>query len=313
MTQKAIEAVRGLTLFARLCARRRVEAAHIHISTKGSFARKCLAVAIARDAHVPVILHVHSGGLFPSASRRSRLERLQSRIFRWTLEASDAVVALTPSRQLRLQQEARISYSCVIPNAPDLDVLPARRPSARTPVVLFLGHLYREKGVYDLLEAFSMLRASHPDLRLVLAGEGREAEPLRSQAERLGLGEVVDLPGWVGPDQKATLLSEAACLALPSHTEGLPLVLLEAMHAGVPIVATSVGGVPEVVEDGVEALLVPPHDVAALSQALTCVVGDAALAARLSQGARRRAMAEYTPEALAARIGDVYREVLDSR
>ena len=313
MTGKAVEAARGLALFARLCARRRVDAAHIHISTKGSFARKCLAVAIAREAHVPVVLHVHSGGLFPSGPRRSLLERLQSRIFRSALEAANAVVALTPSRQRRLEQEARISYSCVIPNAPDLAVLSARRPLERTPVVLFLGHLYREKGVYDLLEAFATLRDTHPDLRLVLAGEGREAEPLRSQADRLGLGEVVDLPGWVGPDQKATLLAEAACLVLPSHTEGLPLVLLEAMHAGVPIVATPVGGVPEVVEDGVEALLVPPHDVSALSQALMRIVDDAALSARLSQGARRRAIAEYTPEALAARIGDVYREVLGSR
>ena len=244
MTWKAAEAARGLTLFARLCARREVDAAHIHISTKGSFARKCLAVAIAREAHVPVVLHVHSGGLFPTDPRRSMLERLQSRVFRWALEASDAVVALTPSRQRRLEREARISYSCVIPNAPDLAALSARRPSARAPVILFLGHLYREKGVHDLLDAFASLRRSHPSLRLVLAGEGREAEPLRSRVERLDIAEVVDLPGWVDPAGKATLFAEAACLVLPSHTEGLPLVLLEAMHAGVPIVATSVAECP---------------------------------------------------------------------
>jgi glycosyltransferase involved in cell wall biosynthesis len=241
------------------------------------------------------------------------LERAQSRIFRWALEASDAVVALTPSRQQRLEQEARISYSCVIPNAPDLAVPLARRRSARTPVVLFLGHLYREKGVYDLLEAFATVRRTHPDLRLVFAGEGREAKPLRSHAERLGLGEVVQLPGWVDPDEKANLLAEAACLVLPSHTEGLPLALLEAMHAGVPIIATPVGGVPDVVEDGVGALLVPPHDARALSDALMRVLDDAELANRLSEGARRRALAEYTPEALATRIRDVYREVLGSR
>jgi glycosyltransferase involved in cell wall biosynthesis len=150
-------------------------------------------------------------------------------------------------------------------------------------------------------------------LRLVLAGEGHEASGLRSHVKRLSLNTAVELPGWVGPDTKAELLAEAACLVLPSHNEGLPLVLLEAMLAGVPAVATSVGGVPEVVEDGRHALLVAPHDPDALADALARILDDPRLAARLSEAGQRHARAEYTREKLAERVSALYGEVLSTR
>jgi glycosyltransferase involved in cell wall biosynthesis len=200
----------------------------------------------------------------------------------------------------------------VIPNAPELSVSVERSPSAQQ-FVLFLGHLYRDKGVYELLEAFAILRSARAELRLVMAGEGSEADELRTRARSLGLDGAVEFPGWVGPDSKAELLAGAACLVLPSYREGFPLALLEAMVVGVPVVACAVGGVPDVVLDTEHALLVPPHDVAALASALERVLDDRKLAARLSNAAQRRALAEYTPDAVAKRVGELYREVLRAR
>jgi glycosyltransferase involved in cell wall biosynthesis len=311
---KVLEAARGLAFLAWLCARGRVDLVHVHVSTKGSLARKSLAVAVARVARVPVVLHVHSGGFFYAQREPASLpRRIQDRTLRWVLGSSNMVIALTPAWERRLKARGPIRRSRVIPNAPDLTVPAKTRSSSPKHLVLFLGHLYRAKGVYDLLEAFAVINRERPSLRLVLAGEGPELRGLRSRAEQLGIDAVVDLPGWVGSTDKAELLATAACLVLPSHNEGLPLVLLEAMIAGVPVLATAVGGVPDVVEDRRDALLVPPNDVPALADALIAVLDDAQLAARLCNAAQRRALAEYTPDAMAQRVGAVYREMLTAR
>jgi glycosyltransferase involved in cell wall biosynthesis len=312
---KVLEAVRGLSQLAGKCARGRLDLVHIHLSTRGSLVRKSVAVAIARSARVPVVLHVHSGGFFNNASKGSSLAaRLQRFAFRWVLESADTVVALTPAWKRNLEERANIRRLRIVPNAPDLAASATPRGAAFKHLVLYLGHLYKTKGVYELLEAFVGVHENRDQLRLVLAGEGPEAERIKARADALGLGVgadgTVELPGWVGPSEKAVLFAEAACLVLPSHNEGLPLVLLEAMHAGVPIVATSVGGVPDILENGREALLVPPHDVQALSRALTSVLDDPKRAAALSTAARERALAAFTPEAMAASLAVVYREAL---
>ena len=310
---KARQATRGLASLTRLCVTGRVDLAHIHITSGASLARKAVAVAIAVANRVPVVLHVHahSGALFNGST--SVLSRSQRHVFRWTLESADTVVALTPAWERRLAERGRIRRSRVVANVPDIPLPAKPRSSTHKSLILFLGHLYRHKGVYELLEAFTRLKVERPDLKLVLAGEGPEAQDLSLRAKQLGVKGAVQLPGWVDTAEKEALLAEAACLVLPSFSEGLPLVLLEAMHAGVPVVATTVGGIPETVEDSREALLVHPNDVSALSDALARLVDDQAFAASLGENARARALTEFTPGVFAVRIGDIYREVLSGR
>jgi glycosyltransferase involved in cell wall biosynthesis len=311
---KALAAGRGLVLLAWLCASGRVDLVHLHASAGASLMRKTVGIALARAARVPVVFHAHGGRIVREERElNGPLGRVQRGALRWALRSSDAVVALTPGSRRSLAARARIQRSCVIPNAADITALDGEMSEGRDRLVLFLGHLYRDKGVYELLEAFARLQPSRSGLRLVMAGEGGEAHRLRLEADRLGVNAAVELPGWIGSDEKAELLARAACLALPSHDEGLPLALLEAMLAGVPVVATSVGGVPEIVEHGRHALLVAPRDPEALATALARVLNDPKLATQLSEAARRHANAEYTPDRLAERVSAVYREVLASR
>jgi glycosyltransferase involved in cell wall biosynthesis len=311
---KAFEAASGLARLTWLCVCGRVDLVHVHVSAGASLARKSLGIGIARATGVPVVLHVHGGsGFHDGRASSSLLGRLEQRMIRWALESSDAVVALTAGWERSLATRGRLRGLYVIPSAPELAVPVEVTSSGPKRLVLFLGHLYRDKGIYDLLDAFAILRQTRPGLRLVLAGEGPEGHGLRVEASRLGLNAAVELPGWVSPSVKAELLGSAVCLVLPSYHEGLPLVVLEAMVAGVPVVATRVGGVPDIVKDGRDALLVPPHDVDALAAALARVLDDAKLAARLSDAAQRRALAEYTPDALAERVGALYRKVLTKK
>ena len=309
---KVLEAAHGLSRLATLCLRGRVDLVHVHLSSGASLARKSLAIAVARASRTPVMVHVHSGRLaaIGTSSSRGPWNSLQRRAFRWALKSADMVVALSPSFERIYSVIAPMRRSCVIPNAAAFSPSTSAPLSGSKKLVLFLGHLYADKGVYDLLEAFTIIASTDPEARLVLAGEGPEYERLRERADQLGLEGVVDLPGWVGSPSKEDLLSSAACLVLPSHTEGVPLALLEAMMSGVPIVATAVGGIPDVVQHEIHALLVPPHNVRALVKALIRVLDEPTLASMLSDAARTRALAEYTPDTLVQRVRTAYAQVL---
>jgi glycosyltransferase involved in cell wall biosynthesis len=191
----------------------------------------------------------------------------------------------------------------VIPNGvelPERTADPSRSP-ARGIVV---ANLIAYKGHADLVEALALLD-SPPSLCLV--GEGPERESLTELIDARGLGHVVTLAGAV-PDARA-LLADYQFAVLPSHAEGMPNAVLEAMAAGLPVVATSVGGVPEVLPDGVAGVLVPPHDPAALAAAVERLAGDPNL--RQAMGAAgRRAAVRLSMDECAARHEAVYRTLL---
>jgi len=168
------------------------------------------------------------------------------------------------------------------------------------PMVLAVGRLAPQKGLSTLLDAAVSWRDLDPEPRLTIAGDGPLAGQLRDQAAALGVdgdfrGAVTDVPA---------LLTAAAVFVLPSQWEGQPLALQEALRAGLPVVATQVGGIPELTGEDA-ALLVPPGDAAALAAAVRAVLTDAALSARLRAAAARRAMrlpsqADATAAALSA-------------
>ena len=311
---KVWQAIKSLVALSLLLARRRVDLVHLHSSSGASFTRKALALALARLAGCPTVFHVHGGAFKAVLEGRSRRDWLRRHMLHWALEQADTVVALTPGWARELAASANIRRLRVVPNAPDLAALPrlGRRPNGDTRTILFLGHLYREKGIFELVDAFAELASERKDVRLVVAGEGSAAQALRRHVEAAGVDGLVTLPGWVGPAEKVRLLQHAACLVLPSYHEGLPLVVLEAMTAGVPVVASAVGGIPEVARHELEALLVEPRDVASLRQALERILDDEELAASLVRAARLRAR-DFGADALTRRVGSVYEETLAAR
>jgi glycosyltransferase involved in cell wall biosynthesis len=176
-------------------------------------------------------------------------------------------------------------------------------------VILAVGRLSREKGHADLVRALGRLRASEPaiDFRLLVVGDGPEREAVETEARAQGVADRLIFAGHVSDVRPFYALADV--LALPSHSEGSPNVLLEAMAVGLPVAATSVGGVPEIVSDEESALLVAPHDAAALGAALARLLKDEELARRLAANARSLVAAHYTPDAYARSLIELYREV----
>lgn len=153
--------------------------------------------------------------------------------------------------------------------------------------VLFVGRLAAVKGVPLLLEAFARIRADHPKARLTLVGDGTERAALQTQATALGLEDVADFAGYCTQDEVAALLDTADMLVLPSFAEGLPVVLMEGLASRIPVIATPVAGVSELVRDNKTGLLVPPGDLEGLVKALDRLLSNPALCTRLGVAGRK--------------------------
>lgn len=176
--------------------------------------------------------------------------------------------------------------------------------------VLLAGQLIPRKGGDVLLDALARVREEIPTVRAAFAGSGRFETELRAQVVRLGLGSNVEFLGNLSRERLSAAYRATKVLVIPSRSEGLPLVLLEALWLGVPVVATAVDGLPEVVRENVNGLLVPPDNAKALADALRRVLLDTGLRQRLSGQARASIADRYSPEVTTAKYAEVYRMVL---
>jgi len=174
-----------------------------------------------------------------------------------------------------------------------------------------VGRLAEQKGQAWLIRALPAIRLAVPDARLMIAGDGPLRAALEDEAARAGVGGAVTLLGH--RSDVATLLAAIDLFVLPSLWEGLPVALLEAMAMARPIVAARAVGIEETVDDGVEGLLVPPRDAAALAAAAVRVLQDTPLGRRLGEAGRRRVLERHTLAAVAERVGAVYRAALRGR
>jgi glycosyltransferase involved in cell wall biosynthesis len=296
---KLLAAARGLHRFLGIVLAQRDVLVHVHCASRASFWRKCVFMAIAFAARCPVMLHLHGGGFARFYEEEcGPLGRCAVRFF---VARAACVLALTERWRAWL---APLNANVVcLPNPVRLEAAPA--PRGRRNLILFLGRIEDAKGIAELLKAFAALRASVPDAELVCAGAGG-IEAAARQADMLGIDDAVRFPGWLGADEKRAWLRRAGVFVLPSHAEGLPMSLLEAMAAGLPVVASAVGGIPDVVQHGVNGLLVAPGDEVDLLRALRRMLRDPRRAATLGAAARETVRARHAPEQVLARLGEIY-------
>jgi glycosyltransferase involved in cell wall biosynthesis len=219
-----------------------------------------------------------------------------------TARAADRVLAPSAATAAELRRDYRVGEVAVVPNAMGEKRVegPADGGEAAAGYLLVVGRLRIRKGVDVLLAAMPELLRRHPGARLLIAGDGEHRAALERAAAALALGEAVSFLGRADAMRVRRLLRGAAALVVPSIYEGMPLVVLEAMEASVPVVASRVSGIPEVVEDGRTGWLVPPEEPASLAAALAAALDDPAAASRRG-AAGRRLLAERFRPAHAAR------------
>jgi glycosyltransferase involved in cell wall biosynthesis len=178
-------------------------------------------------------------------------------------------------------------------------------------VVGWIGRMTSIKHLPDVLAAFARLREKRVDARLVLVGDGPDREDVEQRAHELGIARFTLYLGYQRDIAPYYALFDA--LLLPSGNEGTPVVAIESLAAGTPVVATRVGGIPDVVSDGVDGLLAEPGDVEELAAALEKLAHDAGLRERMGLAGRERTLPRYRVERLVGDVDALYRELLAER
>ena len=278
---------------------RTTDAALIHANGSRAMIYGALA---ARAAGRPAIWHV-------------RIAERDALVDRALYALATAVIATSRAVARRFRPAARKVR--VIPNGVDLARFTPRRPSAAlgtalgippsAPVVLSIGRFVAEKGQRHLLEAAARMERTKPGVHWVLVGAGELEGELRAQARRLGLEARVHFTGWRADIPDVLALGDV--FVLPSEREGFGRVLVEAMALARAVVATDVGGVPEIVVDGQTGILVPSAAPAPLADAVQALLDDPARAARLGAAGRARAESTFSLAAHVAAVERVYAEI----
>ena len=181
-----------------------------------------------------------------------------------------------------------------------------------TPVLLYHGRVDARKGVMELMEAMRMLVASGRDLKLIVSGIGPDVEAVHARVGELGLGGRVEMPGYSDYEHAPAVYRRGDLFVSPTYSEGFSNTLLEAMATGLPIVSTRAVGVVDCLEDGRDALLVPPKDARALADAIARMLDDPELRHRLARKALDEVRELYSWQAVGRRIQDVYADLAGS-
>jgi glycosyltransferase involved in cell wall biosynthesis len=295
--------LRGLLELVALFRRERPDILHANSSKAGVLGR--LAAALSG---VPIrIFTVHGWAFSAHTGIASELYKRAERVMR-PLTTVTICVAESERAAGLATRACDPERTIVIRNGVDTDGAVPTRGDGAEPTVVAVGRLQRPKDPLTLARAFGRVRAS---FSAVIVGEGPDRPRLEAEIRRLGLDEAVVLAG--DRSDVADMLAGADIFVLSSTSEGLPLSILEAMAAALPVVASSVGGVPEAVEDGDTGLLVPPRDPVRLAAALERLLVDPGLRRRLGANGRKRVREHFGLEAFQQAHVDVYRRALARR
>ncbi len=284
---------------------------HIHTCSGFTFFRDCLHALVARGLGSRVVWHVH-GGRFKQFL--DKLPWAGRRIARLMLTRADAVIVLSNQWIRTLEGFAPGARWRAVPNGVAVPEEPTKVEANRC--LLFLGNLGRPKGASDLVEALIRARQKCSEVCGKLAGNETATGEMSKLSQRIRQSpqpEAVELIGIVKGRDKLERLEQAGFFCLPSYAEGLPMAMLEAMAAGLGVIVTRVGAIPEVITDGVEGFLVDPGDVETLSDRIVRLSEDGQLRKTMGAAARRKVIQHYSLDRMAERIYGLYEEVTRRR
>ena len=280
---------------------RHCDVCHIHMALGMSYKRKYLICQLAGMRGIPYVLHVHEGD-FENLYEAMRASE-QSKI-RWMLESASCVIALSAEWKDYLVRKFDLSNVVVLENAV---FVPENYDGLHdASKFLFLGRLCRKKGLDILLEATSILREKYPDVEVNIAGGGDEIENYRSMASKLGIEKSVCFLGWADEGEKRHLFSSCGTLVLPSRAEGLPMCVLEGMANGCAVVATRVGGIPSLIIDGDNGLLIEPNDSESLASAMAFCIENPKQVSHIAQKGRWTIIQRYSMKVYLERLEEIY-------
>jgi alpha-maltose-1-phosphate synthase len=271
---------------------------------------------------IPLITTVHTPMLIDSkyhetVDLKSMLEKMQSSYVYPPLESSlfkisQKITAVSRTVAAELSYYGVDSSSVdVLNNGVNSQIFYPRKlgtPSSEK-YILYVGVLRARKGLFDLIECAAILSKIRPSVKFIICGSGPLKEKIIRVVKEKGLEKQVIFPGWISRTELIRLIQNATIQVIPSHYEGLPTVLLEAMACGLPVVATNIGGNNEVIKSGVNGLLIPAKQPNLMARALLKLLDDPLLRENLGVAARKTILSNFTWDKVADKILNCYKEI----
>jgi len=306
IVNRVILALTSLFTLISLIIRGKISVCHLHGSMKGSIYRKSTFVFVCRLLGCKVIFHLHGSEFAKTYEKRGGIYK---RLVRYVLNQSDNVFVLSDYWKTYVETISVNTEIHVINNfpAPVYETLYDTREYSKksTTELLFLGYIGQRKGIYDLVEAVALLKARGIEGFHINVGGNGEVDKLKALVAERDLTQYFNVIGWVSGDQKHQLLKQSDLLLLPSHNEGLPIAILEAMSAGLAVLSTRVGGIPDAISDERYGLLVEPGKPEDLANAISRYLDTKGLIESVTRNARELYDEVYSAQANVAKIRTV--------
>jgi glycosyltransferase involved in cell wall biosynthesis len=281
--------------------------AHIHMASRWSFARKRVLINILYYLKIPIILHLH-GAEFDIFFEKESSKAYRKKIIQ-TFGLCDQIITLSLSWENWLKSNIphgnlKLVYNCS-DDYLDNDLAKKRKNN----VLLYMGRIGKRKGVFDLLDALSEIEKEGYDFKMLIAGDGDLKKAIARSID-LQIDKKVNFLGWVGTEKKRELLNLSTCYILPSYSEGMPIGILEALSAALPIIATNIDGIVETIDHNKNGFMFNPGDKDRLKFFIKNILDDKTRAKEMGNNSRIKFIDKFRMETISKSIKSSYQEAL---
>ena len=277
---------------------------HIHMSYRGSFYRKSIFVLMSKYKNKKVIIHIH-GSEFKKFYDKSN--NFIKKYIENTLNKADYVLALSEEWRENLISIAPKSRVEILHNSIIVPKYDYKNYKFKN--ILFLGRLGKRKGVYDILKVANSISSKFPDCKFILAGDG-EIENVKKICNDLSINNII-IPGWISGYDKVNLLKEATIYILTSYNEGMPISILEAMAYKLPIISTKIGGIPQLIDNGVEGFLVDAGDILGLENSINKLLESEELRKNMGENSFKKVEKDFNLVKNIEKLKSIYKSLIE--
>lgn len=303
---KTLKAIIAYFIFIKELIFNKPDLIHIHSSFGGSFYRKLPFVYMANIFKIPIINHIHGSeisNLYVNAGK------LKKKIVEDCFNRCKYLIVLSQEWEERIEVVKTVTPKMVIENYSVIHKEYLKKKNNDIKKILFLGFITELKGCFDMPDIAEKIISKYKNVKFILAGSG-EIEKLKDELENKNIEEYFYFTGWVKSKEKEKLLENSDIFFLPSYTEAMPMSILEAMGYGLPIIASNVGGIPQLVKDGVNGFMAKPGDTDIFSKKILFLLENEKLCNQMGKESMKIADDNYSLERHIEKICSLYRKVL---
>lgn len=271
---------------------------HLHISEPPGTIRKSLFLLCARIMRKKIIVHFHS--FSPETTLKSHFRM----IYKFVFDNADVILVLSEYWKRMVNEEFSYANKVKVIYNPCIAFISDKQYEKKKQI-LYAGTVNARKGYADMLAAFANIAVKYPDWSVVFAGNG-EIEQGKALAKELGIESQTLFLGWVDGKSKEKAFKEASIFCLPSYAEGFPMAVLDAWAYGLPVIATPVGGLPDIAEDGKNILLFTPGDIDGLVRQLDKMISNPELCCEIAKESLKLSSTTFNIETISRQLDDIY-------